>query len=108
MENYSLTAASGWQTLASLLIADATFKGKYNWVLFKIRNTSANTMIVKTLPGTTAPSSDSGENLTASSGVHPGFTIAASDGSVIDGAAIWLKASAGSTTFDVSFVREGK
>jgi hypothetical protein len=105
MEQFSITATSGWQTLSSLLDADATFKGKYLWSWLYIRNTSANTVIIKSLPGSTAPAADSGTNLTASAGIRPDVTINPSEG-FIDGKAIWIKASAITTTIDVTFVRK--
>jgi hypothetical protein len=105
MEQFTVTAANGWQTLSSLLELDATFKNKYIWSWLYIRNTSANTVIIKSLPGATAPSVDSGTNLTASAGIRPDVTINPVEG-FIDGRAIWIKASAGTTTIDVTFVRK--
>lgn len=103
MESFSLSGASGWQTLSSLLAADATFKGLYLWSMLSIKNTHASqTMIVKSLPGATAPSSDSGINLAA--GI--GFAWDAGNQGIIDGKAIWIKCSGNATTFDVSFIRK--
>lgn len=102
MENFSLSASSGWQLLSTLLAADTTFSGKYLWSWFYIKDTHATqTVIVKTLPGTTAPSADSGINLAAAGGnitINPGHGL-------IDGKSIWIKASGNATTIDVSFVR---
>lgn len=106
MENFTLTGANGWQKLSTLLGADATFSGKYLWAVFIIRNTSANTMIIKSLPGSTAPAADSGINLTAVSGTAPGIGIDAGENRAIDGQAIWIKCSAGSTTFDLTFIKQ--
>lgn len=105
MENFSLTGANGWQKLSTLLEADATFSRKYLWSMIMIRNTSANTMIIKSLPGTVSPAADSGINLTAVSGLAPGFGIDAGR-SVINGNIIWIKCSAGTTTFDVTILQK--
>ena len=103
MESFSLTGANGWQTLSSLLSADLTFKGRYLWTQLAIQNTHASqTMIIKSLPGSTAPASDSGINL----GPGDGFNWQAGAQGVIDGRAVWIKCSAGSTTFDVTFIRK--
>lgn len=103
MECFTLTGASGWQTLYSLLEANATFKGKYKWTMLSIKNTHAtNTMIIKSLPGATAPAADEGLNL----GAGEGFAWDAGNQGIIDGRAIWVKCSGASTTFDVSFIRK--
>lgn len=103
MESFSLSGASGWQTLSSLLEADATFKGIYMWTMLSIKDTHASqTMIIKALPGSTAPSTDSGINLTT--GV--GFAWDAGNQGAIDGKSIWIKCSGNATTFDVSFIRK--
>lgn len=103
MECFTLTGANGWQTLSSLLDADATFTGKYNWSMLAIKNTHAsNTMIIKSLPGTTAPVADSGINLAATES----FAWDAGNQGIIDGKAIWIKCSAGSTTFDITFIKK--
>lgn len=103
MESFTITGASGWQTLASLLTADATFRGYYLWTMFSIKDTHAsNTIIVKSLPGTTAPSSDSGINL----GPGASFTWDATSSGIIVGRDIWIKCSANSTTMDVSFINK--
>lgn len=103
MESFSLTAANGWQTLSSLLAADTTFSGKYLWCMLSIRDTHATqALIVKNLPGTTAPVADSGINLAA--GVA--FTWDAGNQGIIDGKAIWIKASGAGTTFDITFIKK--
>lgn len=101
MESFSLSGASGWQTLSSLLEADATFTRRYTWTMLSIKNTHASqTMIIKSLPGTTAPVADSGINLAA--GV--GFAWDGGTQGIIDGKAIWVKCSGAATTFDVTFI----
>lgn len=103
MEAFSLTGASGWQTLQSLLGADATFTGKYMWTMLSIRDTHATqTMIIKPLPGSTQPSSDSGVNLAAGAS----FTWDAGNQGFIDGKIIWIKCSGNSTTFDITFIKK--
>lgn len=105
METFSLNGASGWQTLSSLLELDATFKGKYLWSQLAIVDThGSQTMIVKSLSGETAPSSDSGINL------EPGASFTWNCGShgFIDGKAVWIKCSGADTTFDVTFIRKTK
>lgn len=103
MESFSLVGANGWQTLRSLLTADATFSGKFIWTMFSIRNTDGtNSIIVKTLPGSTSPSTDSGINLAP----EVGFTWDAGNQGIIDGAAIWIKCSGADTNFDVSIIRK--
>lgn len=102
METFSLSGSSGWQLLSTLLGADATFSGKYLWSSFYIKNTHGSaTMIVKVLPGSTAPSSDSGINLAAAGS----FTFEPSGHSPIDGKSIWVKCSGAATTFDIAFSR---
>jgi len=103
VENFTLTGASGWQLLSTLLVADATFKGIYMWSMMSIKNThTTQTMIVKALPGTTAPSVDSGTNLAA--GIS--FTWDCGNQGSIDGKSIWIKCSGASTTFDLTFLRK--
>jgi len=103
MESFSLSGASGWQTLSSLLTADATFKGLYLWSMMSIKDTHASqTLIVKALPGATAPSTDSGINLSAGSA----FTWDAGNQGIIDGKSIWIKCSGADTTFDITFIRK--
>jgi len=103
MEAFTLSAASGWQLLSTLLGADATFSGKYLWTMLSIKNTHASqTMIVKTLPGATAPAADSGINLAAAAS----FTWDGGTQGIIDGRAIWIKASGAATTFDITFMRK--
>lgn len=103
METFSLTLASGWQRLKTLLETDATFKGKFIWQMCAIRNThSTATMIIKSLPGTTAPSVDSGWNLPSAGG---NFTWSVSDG-LINGEDIWIKASAAGSC-DITIIKFG-
>ena len=105
MESFTITAASGWQTLSSLITAadatDATFSSRFLWSWFYIKNTHATqTVIVKSRRGTTAPTVDSGINLAAAGGnitINPGHGL-------IDGKSIWIKASGNSTTIDIAFV----
>lgn len=103
MESFSLSGASGWQTLASLLILDTTFKNLFLWSMLSIKDTHATqTMIIKALPGSTAPSTDSGINLASGAS----FTWDAGNQGIIDGQSIWIKCSGNATTFDVSFIRK--
>jgi hypothetical protein len=103
MESFTLTAASGWQTLQSLLSADVTFTAKYLWCMLSIKNTHASqTMIIKNLPGATAPVSDSGINLAAGAS----FAWDGGNQGIIDGKSIWIKASGAGTTFDITFLRK--
>lgn len=103
MESFSLSGASGWQLLSTLLDADITFKGLYLWSVLSIKNTHASqTMIIKSLPGSTAPASDSGINLAAGAS----FTWDAGNQGIIDGKAVWIKCSGGTHTFDVTFIRK--
>lgn len=103
MESFTLTGANGWQTLSSLLLADNTFSGKFLWTMLSIRDTHATqTMIIKNLPGTTAPVVDSGINL----GAGTAFTWDAGNQGFIDGRAIWVKCSGAGTTFDITFIRK--
>ena len=103
MEAFSLQGDTGWQTLSSLLDADVTFSGRYLWGWLTIINQDgSNTMIVKSLPGTTAPSADSGINL----GPGDAFTWSPGNQGIIDGRAIWVKCSANPTDLDVTFVHK--
>jgi hypothetical protein len=103
MESFSLSGANGWQLLSTLLAADATFSGLYKWTMMSIKNThAAQTMIVKTRAGATAPSTDSGINL----GAGIGFAWDAGNQGIIDGKAIWIKCSGAATTFDITFIRK--
>lgn len=103
MEAFSLSGASGWQTLSSLLVADSTFMLKYMWSMLSIKNTHASqTMIIKSLPGATAPSTNSGVNLAAGES----FAWDAGNQGSIDGKAVWIKCSGGTHTFDVTFIKK--
>lgn len=97
---------TGWTKLSVPLLLDATFQGKFLWASILIRNTSANTMIIKSKTGATAPSTDSGINLTASTGIASGVSIDAGNQGIIDGNIIWIKCSGNATTFDITFVRK--
>lgn len=106
MENFSLSGASGWQTLSSLLIA-AGYKGTMLWSVLIFRNTSANTIILKEWRGVeTGPSTDSGINLTATGGAADGISIDAGNQGAIDGNKLWIKCSSGPTTFDFTAIRK--
>lgn len=103
MESFTLTGASGWQLLSALLSADVTFTGKFLWTWLYIKDTHASqTMIIKTLPGSTAPSTSSGITLPAAGSI----IIAPGNQGIIDGRAIWINCSGASTTFDVAFVKK--
>lgn len=103
MESFTLSGASGWQRLATLLAADATFSGHYIWSWLYIKDTHASqTMIIKNLAGTTAPSSDSGISLAAGGTI----TIAPGTAGFIQGNQLWVKCSGSATTFDVAFVND--
>jgi hypothetical protein len=107
MENFSLTGASGWQTLASLLVADPTFKAIYIWSGLIIRNThAANTMIIKVQTSTPAGGDASGVNLTAVGGTYPVLSLMCGSQGTIDGKNVWIKCSGASTTFDVTIIRK--
>lgn len=108
METFTVTAASGWQTLSSLLAtagysATPNVANSYLWSWLYVKDTHATqTVIVKVLPGATAPAADSGINLAAAGGnitLNPGHGF-------VDGKAIWIKASGNSTTIDVAFFRK--
>jgi hypothetical protein len=102
MESFTLSGASGWQLLSTLLSADVTFEGKYLWSWLYIRNTHASqTVIVKGFSSTSAPSTDSGITLPVAGG---NMTWSPLRGN-IDGRAIWVKCSGAATTFDISFMR---
>lgn len=103
MESFSLSCASGWNKLSTLLAADATFKGLYLWTMFSIKDTHASqTIIVKSQTSTPAGGDASGVNLAAGTS----FTWDAGNQGIIDGNAIWVKASGAATTIDVSFIRK--
>lgn len=103
MESFTVTGASGWQSLSSLLVLDATFKGLYLWSMLSIKDTHAsNTIIVKAQTSAPAGGDASGINL----GAGAAFAWDAGNQGVIDGKTIYIKCSGNGTTIDVSFIRK--
>lgn len=106
MESFTLVGIAGWQLLSTLLQADATFKGKYLWSQLSIINRDgADSLIIKALPGTTAPITDSGITLSSTGDAFNWST--SGRGGPIDGKSIWIKCSGASTDFEITFVRWG-
>jgi len=97
MESFSLTLASGWNKLSTLLVADVTFKGKYLWGWMAIRNTHATAVMVIKGSATSQPASVSGFTLP----VGGSLTWNPDDG-IINGETIWINASAAGSC-DITF-----
>lgn len=107
MEFFSLSGASGWNRLSTLLAADPTFSGIYMWTVLIFHNTHASaTMIIKPQTSVPAGGDASGWNLTAIGGASSSVAIDAGNQGFIDGKNIWVKCSGAATTFDVGFVRK--